>query len=293
METIRTVDAAHPRTSAVADDGRTRDRVSALLLEHGPQTASELAVRLGISPAAVRRHLDALVTAGRLEERLSRDAHRGRGRPARRFHLTDAGRSAFPHAYDDLALTALRYVAASGGPNAVRAVAEQQLAGLEERCSTAVEQAVADRAGAPVDRAQALAAALTAEGYAATASALSGGGQLCQHHCPVAHVAAEFPQLCEAETAVIGRLVGTHVQRLATIAHGDGICTTHIPGPVLPGGGRDHTRAGNRSTPERPVPGERAALRSDARPDRECTTPSTTSSTISTRPTNDRERTPA
>jgi predicted ArsR family transcriptional regulator len=66
-------------------------------------------------------------------------------------------------------------------------------------------------------------------GFAATASALSGGGQLCHHHCPVAHVAAEFPQLCEAETAVIGRLVGTHVQRLATIAHGDGVCTTHIP----------------------------------------------------------------
>ena len=87
----------------------------------------------------------------------------------------------------------------------------------------------------PVDRAQALAVALTAEGYAATASAISGGGQLCQHHCPVAHVAAEFPQLCEAETAVIGRLVGTHVQRLATIAHGDGICTTHIPGPAAAG----------------------------------------------------------
>ena len=48
-------------------------------------------------------------------------------------------------------------------------------------------------------------------------------------------MAAEFPQLCEAETAVIGRLVGTHVQRLATIAHGDGICTTHIPGPAAAG----------------------------------------------------------
>jgi hypothetical protein len=90
----------------------------------------------------------------------------------------------------------------------------------------------------------------------------------------VAHVAAEFPQLCEAETAVIGRLVGTHVQRLATIAHGDGICTTHIPGPL---------RVGNRTAPERPVPGERAA------PHRERTAPSTTSTT----PTNDRERTPA
>jgi predicted ArsR family transcriptional regulator len=271
---------APPRTSAPADDGRTRDRVSALLLEHGPQTATELAERLGISPAAVRRHLDALVGAGRLEERMSRDAHRGRGRPARRFHLTDAGRSAFPHAYDDLALTALRYVAASGGPDAVRAVAEQQLAGLEARASSAVEKAVRGPAGAPVDRAQALAVALTAEGYAASASALSGGGQLCQHHCPVAHVAAEFPQLCEAETAVIGRLVGTHVQRLATIAHGDGICTTHIPGPL---------RAGNRSSPERPVPGERAA----PRPNRARPAPSTSTASPRTALTNDRERTPA
>src|SRR5215218_3265633 len=229
-----------PRPSPSAEDGRTRHRVTALLLEHGPQTATELAGRLGVSPTAVRRHLDALVTTGRVEERHAPGTPRGRGRPARLFHLTDAGRSAFPHAYDDLALTALRFVAAQGGPDAVRAVAEVQLAGLEERCSAAVDTVP----GPPVDRAQALAAALTAEGYAASASAISGGGQLCQHHCPVAHVAAEFPQLCEAETAVIGRLVGTHVQRLATIAHGDGICTTHIPGPVRPG---------NRSTPARPV----------------------------------------
>ena len=240
------------RASATADDGRTRDRVAGLLLEHGPQTAAELAARLGVSTAAVRRHLDALVATGGVAERMTREAHRGRGRPARQFVLTERGRSAFPHAYDDLALTALRHVAATGGPDAVRAVAEAQLSGLEERCSTAVEQATPS-AGAPVDRAfhraEALAAALSAEGYAATASAISGGGQLCQHHCPVAHVAAEFPQLCEVETAVIGRLVGTHVQRLATIAHGDGVCTTHIPGPV-----GAHTRPGNRTTQPRPVP---------------------------------------
>ena len=273
--------SAPARPTPSADDGRTRHRVTALLLEHGPQTATELAGQLGVSPAAVRRHLDALVLAGRVEERHAPGTPRGRGRPARLFHLTDAGRSAFPHAYDDLALTALRFVAAQGGPDAVRAVAEAQLAGLEQRCSAAVEATP----GAPVDRAQALAGALTAEGYAASTSAISGGGQLCQHHCPVAHVAAEFPQLCEAETAVIGRLVGTHVQRLATIAHGDGVCTTHIPGPVPRVSGQDHTRAGNRSNPARPVPDERAAhrLRAGAH-----TAPSTSST-----PTNDRERTPA
>jgi len=294
-----------PRSSAAVDDGRTRHRVTALLLEHGPQTATELAGRLGVSPTAVRRHLDALVATDRVEERHAPGTPRGRGRPARLFHLTDAGRSAFPHAYDDLALTALRFVAAQGGPEAVRAVAEQQLSGLEQRCSTAVEEAAG--AGAPVDRAQVLAEALTAEGYAASASAISSGGQLCQHHCPVAHVAAEFPQLCEAETAVIGRLVGTHVQRLATIAHGDGVCTTHIPGPLRMGAGvvrrprseahpevargegdgvRAHTRAGNRSTPARPVPGERGARPTAAT---QRTAPSTSSSSTHTF---DRERTP-
>jgi predicted ArsR family transcriptional regulator len=99
---------------------------------------------------------------------------------------------------------------------------------LEERCRAAMREAGDD----PLARAEALAEALTAEGYAANATTIATGGQLCQHHCPVAHVAAEFPQLCDAETAVISRLVGTHVQRLATIAHGDGVCTTHIPGPA-------------------------------------------------------------
>lgn len=87
-------------------------------------------------------------------------------------------------------------------------------------------------AAAPAERTEALAKALTADGYAATAKSAPGphsGEQLCQHHCPVAHVAEQFPQLCEAETEVFSRLLGTHVQRLATIAHGDGVCTTFIP----------------------------------------------------------------
>jgi len=83
------------------------------------------------------------------------------------------------------------------------------------------------------DRAEALATALTREGYAASARSITLGGmageQLCQHHCPVAHVAAEFPQLCEVETAAFAELLGTHVQRLATIARGDAACTTHVP----------------------------------------------------------------
>jgi predicted ArsR family transcriptional regulator len=208
-------------------DGRTRDRVIKLLLERGSATVAELGQALGVSPAGIRRHLDAMLTDGMVTTRIRPvRGHRGRGRPARVFTLTEAARlSCAPHTYDDLAGAALRWIARRGGSRAVADFAAEQVSGLEERCRAAMEGARDE----PLARARALARALSAEGYAASATTIATGGQLCQHNCPVAHVAAEFPQLCEAETKVISRLVGTHVQRLATIANGDGVCTTHIP----------------------------------------------------------------
>jgi predicted ArsR family transcriptional regulator len=204
----------------------TRARVARLILELGPSTAASLGTRLGLTPAAIRRHLDYLLADGLIETRTARvQRGRGRGRPARLFAITDAGRSAFEHAYDDLATSALRFLAETGGETAVAQFARRQLADLEVRYAKVV-------AGVPQERRlQALAEALSADGYAASttgAPAAGAGEQLCQHHCPVAHVAAEFPELCEAETEVFSRLLGTPVQRLATIARGHGVCTTHV-----------------------------------------------------------------
>jgi predicted ArsR family transcriptional regulator len=206
---------------------RTRDAVARLILQRGPQDAAALARELGLSSAAVRRHLDALVAAGVLAEREARPSgHRGRGRPARVYALTDAGRAEFPHAYDDLANTALRYLRDTGGERAVAAFAAHRADTLAAALAADIdpEAPVSSRVGS-------LAGSLTVHGYAATTEGAQAGIQLCQHHCPVAHVAAEFPQLCEAETRAFEQVLGTYVQRLATIAHGDGVCTTHVPIP--------------------------------------------------------------
>jgi predicted ArsR family transcriptional regulator len=208
-------------------DVRTRDRVGKALLEHGPVSAATLADLLGLTPAAVRRHLDAMTAAGRVvevAERPIRGKVRGRGRPARLFALSEAGRSSFPHGYDELAVSALRFLSQTGGPQAVEAFATQRLAGVEAR----YDALLAD-ADPGASRVELLAAALSEDGFAAAVQVTPSGVQLCQHHCPVAAVAVEFPALCEAETATFSRLLGTHVQRLATLAHGDGVCTTHVP----------------------------------------------------------------
>ena len=233
----------------ISGERSTRGQVARLILELGPCTAATLGGRVGLTPAAIRRHLDNLIADGMIETRTARTyGNRGRGRPAKVFVITDAGRSAFEHAYDDLATSALRFLERTYGPQAVAEFARQQIAETERRYLPVVAQASDLTA-----RVHALADALSGDGYAAaagpapaigagkprdkgqgnnatgvSAELIDNGAQICQHHCPVAHVAAEFPQLCEAETEAFGRLLGTPVRRLATIAHGDGICTTHV-----------------------------------------------------------------
>ncbi|KRA32813.1 MULTISPECIES: helix-turn-helix transcriptional regulator [unclassified Nocardioides] len=210
-------------------DQPTRQRVAQSILVNGASTAAALAERLELTPAAVRRHLDQMVADGSLVARDPRPVgSRGRGRPAKVFVLTERGRDAFDQQYDDLATEALRFLAETGGEAAVRAFADRRASFIEKRFP---EVQAAHPEASP---AQVLATIFTAEGYVAAVHDIPlkngrSGEELCQQHCPVSHVAHEFPQLCEAETEAISRVLGTHVQRLATIAHGDGVCTTCIP----------------------------------------------------------------
>src|SRR6478609_4942953 len=188
-------------------DGHTRQAIVQLLLEEGPITAGQIGDRLGISAAGVRRHLDALMDAG--------DAQSS---------ATAAGRAKLDHTYDDLAVAAMRQLREIGGDAAVRTFARRRidtiLAGVTDGPHDI--ESTADR----------VAGALTEAGYATTTTPVTGpihGIQLCQHHCPVSHVAEEFPELCETEREAFAEILGTHVQRLATIVNGDCACTTHVP----------------------------------------------------------------
>ena len=204
------------------EDIRTRDAIARSILENGPSTASTLSQRLALTPAGIRRHLDLLVADGILEARDPRvGSTRGRGRPSKVFLMTDEGRSQFEHSYDDLAVAALKFMAAHSGDHLVNAFAESRAEDIERKATPYL----AKRA----KKVDALATFLTEQGYAASVEKRGTGEEICQHHCPIAHVAAQYPQLCEAETQAFSRLLGTHVQRLATIAHGDGVCTTYIP----------------------------------------------------------------
>ena len=72
--------SASARPSGVSAERSTRARVARLILEHGPVTAAALGERLGLTPAAVRRHLDALLAEGMAEARTATAARSARAR---------------------------------------------------------------------------------------------------------------------------------------------------------------------------------------------------------------------
>ena len=218
-----------PTSAVSAQDGQTRREIVRLLMESGSITAGDIGSKLGISAAGVRRHLDVLVDGGDAESQPAAAwQHAGRGRPAKRYRLTAAGREKLGHAYDDLASAAMRQLREIGGDEAVRRFARRRI----DTILAAVRPAGSDREAAVEEAAEQVAQALTQAGYATTSTRVGGpiqGIEICQHHCPVSHVAEEFPELCEAEKQAISEVLGTHVQRLASIANGDCACTTHVP----------------------------------------------------------------
>ncbi|MBR7742230.1 HTH domain-containing protein [Phycicoccus sp. BSK3Z-2] len=222
-------------TDTPTQESRTRDRVLRVVSQQGPVSIAALTTVLGVTETAVRRHVDSLHTDGLVEPR-EVGGPRRRGRPAKAWVVSSAGHRALSADYDDLAGEALRFLRRTAGPDAVQAFAEERMAGLEQR----IAEELATSPDDPAERAEALVRALTAEGYSASARPVGTpdaphaltGVQLCQGHCPVQHVASEFPELCEAETEAFSRLLGVHVQRLATLAHGDHVCTTFVPTPT-------------------------------------------------------------
>ena len=233
----------HIAAVPVADaDERTRDRVLGAVLEHGPVSAAELGDLLGFTPAAVRRHLDHLSRSGVIEVKRVAKAGAGAGRPARRYVLSSQGQSSLGNDYLDIATLALKQLQAVAGEEAVRQFAVERFAEMERRYAPEIEQAGPDITA----RARVLAEALSRDGFVASAASIEARAplpaalssvQLCQGHCPIQQLAAEFPVFCDVETELFSRLVGVDVRRLSTLARGGHVCTTHIPTGRLAVGG--------------------------------------------------------
>lgn len=210
--------------------GVSRAAIVDHLHRSGAQPVAALAVHLGISEVATRRHLGVLTEDGLVEEREPRASG---GRPAACFALTDRAAQLFPQSYDRFANELLDFLTAEHGRDGLLAFLRWRV----DREVGALTDAV--QGGTLEERVVRLAEALTSAGFVAdvvrddTPNALPTL-QLIQHHCVIEGVAREHPEICSYEAAAFSRALGTDVQlsRRETIADGSPACVCTVTAAV-------------------------------------------------------------
>jgi len=207
------------------------------VLNHGPVSAASLGELLSLTPAAVRRHLDALESSNMMSGAPTGGRGGGPAPRPRRYVIAPQGHERLGNDYLLIARNALQMLRDTVGDGALEAFASARAAEMEARYRPVVE-AAGDNVAA---RAKALAEAMSRDGFVATAQVTEppvgrsvpehflASIQLCQGHCPVRDLAEDFQVFCEQETGIISDLLGVDVRRLSTMASGAHVCTTHVP----------------------------------------------------------------
>lgn len=191
----------------------TRDRVLDYVIHNREARVEDLADALGITSAAVRRHLDNLRADGLVDVTTVRQPM---GRPYYAYHPTEAGLGAVPEAYAGLLSRILLTV------DEKQDVASAVALGMAETVASRHREDVTEH------EPQAVVAQVTAtlkrEGILDSWRAEDDGFHLINGACPY-RMAAEISSLpCESDRKVIELLVGEHVEQMHRIVDGSPIC---------------------------------------------------------------------
>ncbi len=199
-----------------------------IALKKAPQalTARELAAQFGVTPNALRRHLDALEADALV--RHDREV-RGVGAPVHAYALTSAGEALFPQAYAPVLEAVLETLREAAGTEGVRAAVRRQWAPLVDGAGSRLAELPLE------ERAQLVAELRSSQGYMAEATPNANGSvAVREHHCAVRDVVARFPEICAAEQELMEELLGVPVVRTRYIPDGCAICEYVATAPGAP-----------------------------------------------------------
>ncbi|MCL6521380.1 MAG: winged helix-turn-helix transcriptional regulator [Firmicutes bacterium] len=193
----------------------TRAEILGLLQQHPGATVAELSTQLGITAMAVRQHLailerDGLVRVGRRRG--------GAGRPAHVYFLTEAGQETFGQAYDAFALEFLRAAERVGG----RELVDRLFAERAGEMGALLARRLGEEQGA--GRLRKLIEAEREGGYRGELRSEGEKFDFLQYNCPIARVAARYPEACAHDHALYERLLGVRLERTGCAAVDDGPC---------------------------------------------------------------------
>ena len=193
-------------------------KILRLLRLQGALTAEDLAGRLGIGAVSVRAMLRRLEAAGLITREFE---PRPVGRPVGRYGLTSTADALFPKQYEAFASELLDTVIAEFGPGALDTV----LASWEDRLHAHLDVRLPRD---PAARLQALAKHQSEHGFMAEVKRDDEGVTLLERNCPIATLAAKYPQICDREAALFSRTLGWKAHLVSCQARGDGVCAFRV-----------------------------------------------------------------
>jgi predicted ArsR family transcriptional regulator len=218
-------------TSAFGDASRrqiylfARERIAGV-------TAGEVADHFALHPNVARHHLDKLAAGGYLDVFLAREAHGGAGRPSKRYRLSGpAAGLELPLKGDDLLITLLGRALSLLPTLEAEAMAEE--VGEEYGRHLAAQKSTGERHRSFRAALHAVAAALTAHGFAAHAEARGRSLVLIKDSCPFFDTARQHPVICAVDRGMVrGMLAGLYGSAVpateSSRAMGDDACVTLV-----------------------------------------------------------------
>ena len=181
----------------------TRRTILDLLKRGGAQSANELGTSIGVTAMAVRLHLYELEEEGLVA---NQSVPAGRGRPVKKWSLTDAASRVFPDAHQGLAVAMITAVEELFGSEGLEKIVDKhgdlQRADYREKL---------DGMETIASRVKCLAASRSEEGYMAEAIQEGCDWILIENHCPVCSAAKICKGLCANELKVFQDVLGDDV----------------------------------------------------------------------------------
>jgi predicted ArsR family transcriptional regulator len=206
----------------------TRERILSLIVERREMRVEELAAELGITPTAVRRHLDNLRADGLVDARTVKQAT---GRPYYAFFPTEDAQGRLPRSYADLLRRMLEGIGER--EEVVGAVMESVAESLAARHRVEL----AGAGVSPEARIDMVTHSLREDGILDAWHAGEDGFHLVNGTCPYLK-AAEISSLpCESDRKAIELLLDGEVEQLHRIVDGSPVCeylvrALHGPQPL-------------------------------------------------------------
>jgi predicted ArsR family transcriptional regulator len=198
--------------------GETQRLLLGTLKRRGPSTLAELRAELGLAPATLRQHAEALAAKGLVEREGTR--RRGRGRPEVVYRMGAAGEQLFPQVEAALLRDLVTFLVQEGQRTLLTEFFTRRAAARRD----ALLQRVAGLEGAA--RWAEVGRIFSEQGFMADVSrAPDGTPELRLHHCPLRGTAEATDLPCRAEVALAEALVGGPLRRVEHGARARGVCS--------------------------------------------------------------------